>query len=157
MDKKTTCFFTGHRTIRKNHIDIIEARLPQIISDAAKAGYTNFICGGALGFDTLAAVNVVRAKAKFPDIKLIIAAPCRNQTHGWSSADTSLYDAILQNADDIIYVSEEYNPGCMHKRNRFMADNSSLCVFYLTRQNSGTAYTVNYSLDCGNNAINILT
>ena len=33
----------------------------------------------------------------------------------------------------------------MHKRNRHLVDNSSLCICYLTKQSGGTAYTVSYA------------
>ena len=45
----------------------------------------------------------------------------------------------------MIYISKEKKKGCMHARNRYMIDNSSLCIAYMTRQSGGTAYTVKYA------------
>ena len=33
----------------------------------------------------------------------------------------------------------------MHKRNRYLVDNSSVCICYLTEATGGTAYTVDYA------------
>ena len=43
----------------------------------------------------------------------------------------------------------------MHKRNRHLVDNSSLCIAYLTKESGGTAYTVNYARQSGLTIINI--
>lgn len=60
--------------------------------------------------------------------------------------------------DEVIYVSESYTPECMHKRNRFMVDNSSAVIVYILSMSSGTAYTTNYALDSGHcRIINVLT
>ena len=34
----------------------------------------------------------------------------------------------------------------MHKRNRHLVDNSSVCVSYMTKNTGGTAYTVGYAI-----------
>lgn len=44
--------------------------------------------------------------------------------------------------------------GYMHKRNRYLVDNSSVCVCYLTEDTGGTAYTVNYAIKSGLKVIN---
>ena len=43
----------------------------------------------------------------------------------------------------------------MHKRNRHLANNSSVCVCYLTEESGGTFYTVNYAKQKGLEIINI--
>ena len=55
------------------------------------------------------------------------------------------YGRIKAQADKIVYTSQQYTPGCMHKRNRHLVDHSSVCVCYLNRGNGGTAYTVDYA------------
>jgi len=42
----------------------------------------------------------------------------------------------------------------MHKRNRHLVDNSSVCVCYLNKENGGTAYTVDYAGKKGLELIN---
>ena len=55
------------------------------------------------------------------------------------------YERIMKAADKVTYTSEQYYSGCMHKRNRHLVDNSSVCVCYLTESTGGTAYTVEYA------------
>lgn len=66
-----------------------------------------------------------------------------------------LYDDIKQKADKVVYTSQEYTRGCMHKRNRHLVDNSSACISYLTENKGGTFYTVNYAKSKGVEVINI--
>lgn len=77
-----------------------------------------------------------------PDIRLIFVLPCYSQTRGWSSEDVGIYESIKEQADKVVYISEEYTRGCMHKRNRHLVDNSSVCIAYLTESKGGTAYRV---------------
>lgn len=110
-----------------------------------KNGIKIFYSGGALGFDTYAAEMVLKAKKKHKDIQLIMAYPCKNQTSGWQKADIDKYTIIKDAADKYIYVSDDYFRGCMHKRNRYLVDNSSYCVCFLNKSQGGTAYTIKYA------------
>ena len=114
---------------------------------AIQSGYRCFITGGAIGFDTLSAQTVLNAKQEHrrKKIKLILAIPCPEQADGWEQADIDVYEHIKILADSVVYVSTHNKKGCMHKRNRYMVDNSSLCIAYMTRQSGGTAYTVKYA------------
>lgn len=105
-----------------------------------------------------APVNITKiAKEMFtyPDIRLILVLPCFSQTRGWSQEDIEIYDDIKQKADKVVYTSQEYTRGCMHKRNRHLVDNSSACISYLTENKGGTFYTVNYAKSKGVEVINI--
>jgi len=88
-------------------------------------------------------------------IRLIFALPCRNQEQYWTAEQKQLNCDLLSEADEIHYISEEYSPGCMHKRNRYLIDNSGTCVCYLTKDCGGTAYTVNYATQKGLRIINV--
>ena len=104
-----------------------------------------FGAGGALGFDTLAAQIVLSLKETYPTIKLILVLPCLSQSDAWSLEDKSIYENIKGRADKVVYTSRDYTRGCMHKRNRHLVDNSSVCICYLTEKTGGTAYTVDYA------------
>ena len=144
MRNKTVCF-TGHRKIPrleyKTIADRIKTTLIQLIND----GYCYFGCGGALGFDTISAQAVLDLKSQYPQIKLILVLPCLTQTRGWNSDNVRMYEYIKDLADKVTYTSKNYFNGCMQKRNRHLVDNSSVCVCYLTENNGGTFYTVNYA------------
>ena len=124
---------------------------------AIQSGYRCFITGGAIGFDTLSAQIVLNAKQehKRKKIKLILAIPCPEQADDWEKSDIDEYERIKMLADSVVYVSTRNEKGCMHKRNRYMVDNSSLCIAYMTRQSSGTAYTVKYARENNKKICNI--
>ena len=144
MKNQTACF-TGHREIPFFQKRRLKAKVKSAITDAIRNGYRYFGAGGALGFDMFAAQTVLELKADYPDIKLILVLPCLNQTRGWAQEDVKEYERIKATADKVTYISKEYYNGCMHKRNRHLVDNSSLCICYLTKQSGGTAYTVSYA------------
>ena len=153
--KNIACCFTGHRNIPQRKSGQIQERLRNEIVTAIQNGYTFFYAGGAIGFDTMAAQAVLELKAQYPHIKLILVLPCVNQTDGWEQSDIDEYERIRVLADEIIYTSEENKKGCMHKRNRYLVDHSSLCICYMTRKSGGTAYTVKYATSNGLKIINI--
>ncbi len=146
FETDTSCCFTGHRIIANSDWFEIENKTEEIIIGLIQKGFKTFIAGGARGFDTLAAQCVLRLKEIY-DIRLVIAVPCRDQSNGWNKSDKASYDNILKHSDEVIVLSEEYTKDCMHKRNRFMVDNSKICVAYLTKMTGGTLYTVNYAAD----------
>ena len=143
--KSKSCCFTGHRHISRRKIGLIRQKLKNTIVEAVKGGYDTFYAGGAVGFDTIAAQLVLELKEKYPEIKLKLALPCKSQTDDWEKDDIDQYIKIKDLADEVIYTSEENKKGCMHKRNRYLVDNSSLCIRHMTKKSGGTAYTVNYA------------
>lgn len=151
---KNVCF-TGHRKIPSEQINDIVQRLKNIIVELINNGYTDFYAGGALGFDTIAAQTVMELKKDYPQIKLILALPCMNQTSGWNESDKIMYECIREIADKVVYTSDSYFNGCMQKRNRYLVDNSNICVSYLTDKKGGTAYTVKYANSKNVTVINI--
>ena len=93
--------------------------------EAIEQGYRYFGVGGALGFDMLAAQTVLELKGEYPEIKLILVLPCENQTRGWDQAYVEEYERIKAAADKVVYTSKDYYSGCMHKRNRYLADTAT--------------------------------
>lgn len=154
MKEKTVCF-TGHREIPFLKAGAIKNMLKKTLEDLIEKGYCYFGAGGALGFDTLAAQTVLELKSKYPQIRLILVLPCLSQADSWSDRDKAVYEDIKNRADKVVYTAQEYFKGCMHKRNRHLVDNSSVCICYLTTKTGGTAYTVNYADKNGLKVINI--
>ena len=141
-----TACFTGHRHLPPDKRDSVAASLGRAIDEAYKNGYRRFMCGGALGFDTIAALQVLDSRKEHPDIRLILAIPCLDQAKRWSDLDRGIYDMISAQANEKIVLSPEYYQGCMQTRNRYMVDHSSLCICYLYSLHGGTAYTVRYAV-----------
>lgn len=153
--KEKTCCFTGHRDVPSEAYQRIFSKTEEMVERLIKEGYLYFGAGGALGFDTIAAFTVLKLKGKYPDVRLILVLPCLSQTRGWASHDVEIYEDIKSRADKVVYTSEEYTRGCMHKRNRHLVDNSSACIAYLTENKGGTAYTVDYAQKHGLTVYNI--
>ena len=149
------CCFSGHRNIPSKQRTAIRNQLHTTVEQCIQNGYRFFYTGGALGFDTMAAQVVLEHKKQFPYIRLILMLPCRTQADGWKKIDVDEYERIKSLADEVIYTAEEYKKGCMHKRNRFLVDNSSMCICYLTKAVGGTAYTVQYAERKGVCIVNI--
>ena len=143
--REKTCCFTGHRHIPAAKVETVKKRLEATVSSLYQQGVCYFGAGGALGFDTLAALTVLNLRKTCPGIKLILVLPCLTQTKGWAKKDVDQYELIKAQADKIVYTAQAYSPGCMHKRNRHLVDHSGVCVCYLTRKTGGTAYTVDYA------------
>ncbi len=146
MQKALTCCFTGHRNIAKEDLPELQRRLELLLRELAAKGVTNFIAGGAIGFDMLAAETVLQLRQELPYLKLRLAIPCEGQDIKWSEKDKERYSALLEQADEVIYTAQEYTAGCMHLRNRYMVDNSAYCIAYLKYSKGGTLYTVNYAI-----------
>ncbi len=157
IHKDLACCFTGHRIIAKEFQNTLPAQLELQIRRLIGQGMVDFITGGARGFDTLAAQAVLKLREEFPQIRLLLALPCKDQSKGWASSDKAVYDRIFKSADFVYFTGNHYTIDCMMRRNRFMVDNSSACVFYLTNQRSGTYKTVAYAIEQDRQLYNILT
>ena len=118
-------------------------------------GCRDFYCGGALGFDTFAAKEVILFKLSHPDCRLHLLIPCKNQSERWSAADARIYDYILSNADTVEFVSDEYNDACMKQRNQRLVDLSSTVVAYMSRPYSGAGQTVRMAKAQGKTVYNL--
>ncbi len=151
---KTVCF-TGHRHLDNGDASEVSHMLSCLLHTLANCGSEHFCTGGALGFDTMAALCVIELKKEFPHISLDLVLPCRDQTNLWSNHDRALYNLILSKADSVEFLHEKYTSTCMHDRNRALVDRSDVCVAYLVHQGGGTAYTVSYAEKENKQVINI--
>ena len=150
-----TAFFTGHRNIDKETSEKISFVLDHLLRVMASSGVSRFLAGGALGFDTLAALAVLRLKSQFPSVTLELILPCKTQTKLWSESDVATYNFILSQADRVQYLHESYTSSCMHDRNRLLADTGDIGVAFFEHSGGGTAYTVGYALKNGKEIINV--
>ena len=145
-----TCCFTGHRVIPKSEMSSLKKNLTSTLrSLISEGGIQYFGYGGALGFDMLCAECVLELKGEFPHISLILVAPCADQCKGWQESEVLRYESLKAQADKAVCLAQKYYNGCMQKRNRYLVDNSSVCVSYKRRQTGGTAYTVKYAESVG--------
>lgn len=150
----TVCF-TGHRHIPEQDAPRLQQKLEETVELLIQNGATVFRTGGALGFDTLAALTVLSAKRRYPEVLLELILPCPTQTRGWKLSDKQFYKQILALADSYRYVSPNYFNGVLQVRNRMLVEDADVCVAYLTNSSGGTAYTASLALKQGLTLINL--
>ena len=141
IDKAKTCAFTGHRNLGR---DFNKAELERVIKGLIKGGFTTFLVGMAVGFDT-ECFKILETLRKTENIRIIACIPCLNQDYKFTLKQKEEYKNMLNSADEKIYVSTEYTKNCMFKRNMFMVDSALVLVAHLTEDRGGTFQTVNYA------------
>ncbi len=144
-----SCCFTGHRNIPEEEKILIMRRLYKKICELAEKGCIIFNVGGALGFDTIAADMVLRAKKNHPQLQLHLYRPYPNQSERWSESDRAFYEMIKSKADKVYYSADRYSPAAISTRNRRLVDNSDYCIAYCTKSTGGTVYTLKYAVEMG--------
>lgn len=155
IEKNAACSFTGHRSIPAEISDYLFQRTIDGINYLYAHNVKTFLTGGAVGFDTIAAKAVIRCREEHGDIRLILVVPCEDQAKDWKQKDVEIYRHIKELADEVICLSKHYYRGCMHERNRYLVDNSSVCICYLIQATGGTAYTVRYARNKGLSIFNL--
>ena len=153
--RELTCCFTGHRNLPTEAIEQITLRLNNAVENLIKEGVTHFLCGGARGFDLIAAALIFSKKEMGADLRLDFILPCRDQDTFWSEREKKLYHCLLSEADGVTYLSDAYRPGCMKRRNRYLIDHSDYCIYALLHDNSGTWQTVQYARKNGLHMISV--
>lgn len=154
LNSKIVCF-TGHRQMAHAAARALPGLLEEVIIDLYHQGATTFRAGGAVGFDTIAALKVLELKDKLPGLRLELILPCRNQTEHWVEPDVQAYNYILERADSHRFLFETYIDGCMLERDRRLIQGSDVCVAYCNRSQGGTAYTCAQALKAGLKLINL--
>lgn len=156
------CAFTGHRPRKfpwgygetDTRCVALKQELTQEITKLVNAGYVDFLSGMAEGGDTWAALAVLALKKENPALKLHCVLPCEGQADGWTASARELYFSILEQADDIVYVSQKYSKDCMLKRNRYLVNHAAcLLAVYNGEWRGGTAMTVRYARKLGREII----
>ena len=156
MTSENICCFTGHRSFSDDPKEI-RSVLRVLLDNMITQGYTVFRLGGALGFDMLAAEEVLLKKEEGRSIRLDLMLPCPEQAEKWSSQSRARYRRILLLADSKSYIADTYTPTCMHERNRQLVDGASLCIAYKKHEKGGTAYTCRYAEKQGVTVVNLAT
>ena len=151
------CCFTGHRGLPGGEEyyrlrDRTEAAIRRAYAD----GYRRFLAGGALGFDMLAAALVCSLRdSEFPDMRLELILPCRDQADRWSPRDRERYAAMKAAADSTVILADVYFDGVMHMRNRALLEEATLCIAYMRSPASGTGSTVALARRRGISVVNL--
>lgn len=149
----STVAFTGYRPNKlpfvedKNDPQYVAFRdaLRNVIVRLIERGYTDFISGVAIGFDTWAAEEVIACKKNNKSVSLECAIPCPGQDKKWSLEDKFRRKKILWKADRKTVTSDHYHSSCYFVRNEYMVDKADVVVCCYDGQSGGTARTVKYA------------
>lgn len=152
-NKRISCSFTGHRMLSAEEKQNILPALKSTVLYLISLGVKEFHCGGAMGFDTLAATMVYDVSREHEGIRLILELPYDKQAENWNETDKRFYEFIKSKAHEInIHFPNPKNKEeavkSLLSRNRILVDKSHYCVCYLKNEDAkrgGTAYTVNYA------------
>lgn len=151
---EAACAFTGHRPKsfpwgydeNAPSCVLLKEVLASQISALAEQGVTDFLSGMAQGVDLWCAQIVLDLRKTNPALKLHAILPCEGQERKWTASAQEHYRSILAQANEVIYVGQEYSRNCMLKRNRYLVDHSSiLLAVYNGTYQSGTGMTVRYA------------
>ena len=152
--KSLTISFTGHRPNvlpweydgSSRECKKFKKDLEKILEKAINLGYTNFICGMALGSDTICAEVVLKLRKKYKQIKLECAIPCLNQSVKWTNEAKIKYDKILKQSNKVTFITNEnYTFDCMQKRNKYLVDNCDILIAIYSGKKGGTQNTISYA------------
>ena len=156
---KSVCF-TGHRTIAEDK-ETLSARLYALLERfVTEQKVTDFYTGGAVGWDALAALTVLKLRENYTEVKLHLVLPCpfEEQSTKWNEAQKTEYLHIFGLADSAEQVSDRYYNGCMKARNaRLVELASDYCICYWNPKHyrSGTGQTVRMAQKKGIEVINL--
>lgn len=150
-----SCCFTGHRTIPAADRARLAALVLSAMRQVYRRGVRRFFCGGAVGFDLLAAQAVLAAREKCPGLSLSLLLPCADQCRGWRAEDIALYEDICRRSDEVRVLAPHYYDGVMRLRNEALVDAADICIAYCTREASGAAQTVRLARRKGIEVLNL--
>ena len=144
--KKSICF-TGHRTISENRKALSDRLYALLERFVAEQAVTDFYAGGAVGFDALAEMTVLKLRESYPQVKLHLVLPCPYEelSAKWNDAQKTEFQHIASLANSTEEVSDHFYNGCMKARNARLVELATVsCVCYWNPKNfrSGTGQTV---------------
>lgn len=159
--------FTGRRP--KDLVGYNEADYTRFINDLTTlllsyGDGTEFICGGAQGFDQLAFAAAENVKRTFPNCKTHLYLPFNGQESRWKAAGIfgqNMYRAQKNQADSFRYVADitsdsDYSQivKAMYARNEAMVNDCDIIIALYPNDDwrtssGGTASAMRYAARCG--------
>ena len=163
MNKEITCCFAGPRRPRlpmngneySEEIIALKTEIRSAVFDAYYDGFRFFMSGMADGFDLFAAETVLSMKEEFDGLSLVAVLPYSGVQNNHSAAVSRRINLVLQNADMVISLLDDYIPGCELMRNKYMVDNSARIIGYYNGLSNGTAHCWKYALENGLETVNL--
>ena len=89
------------------------------------------------------------------DVTVEAAIPCPSQAEGWPAEQRLRWQRLVAACDYETMVQQQYSPGCMQRRNRYMVDHASLLIAVHDGLPGGTRRTIEYALRRGIGIVDI--
>lgn len=154
--KKQSVVFTGHRSVPKDKEREVRQQVRGKIRLLFSLGFRKFVSGMALGFDMLAAEEVIKLKGELSELRLVAVIPYKGQSERWTFYQQQRYQRIMRDVDEKVVLSEGYYKGCLLKRNDYMLSKVSGVIAYFDgKPKGGTFYTCRNAKDSGLDIINL--
>lgn len=143
MSKDRTATFIGHSEC----YGIDEGQVRREISKLIENGVTDFISGGMGNFDWMCARIVFDLKKKYPQIRNYLVIPYLS----FNIRDPKYFDSVVYPEGFEKYHFKAAIPA----RNRYLIDNSSYAICYVTHGWGGAAQTLERAKKKGLAIINL--
>ncbi len=162
LDRDLTVAFTGNRVLVAP-LGLFEDDLEEVVRTSLRdellrlydSGKRRFISGAAIGFDLLAAEEVVALRAERADVQLVLALPFVGQEAKYSEGDKARYRDVVAVADEVIVIEPCFSLKSYHLRNQYMIDNCSALIAYSCGKGRGTLSTIRRAAKSHVEVINI--
>ncbi len=142
--------FTGHRPEKIEGYAAnpreVELRVREALAEATKMfyrhGYRRFMTGMADGVDLWAADEILRAveSGEMAEAEIVAVVPFKG--HHRTTHTPALYERVMAEASEVVYICERYHHNCYALRNDYLVDNASALVAYCEGTPGGTRYTM---------------
>jgi len=147
------CAFTGYRPSKlpwgydEHDARCMEFkfRLRESLEYLIGKGYVDFLSGGALGFDLMAAEMVLSLREKYPWIRLVMVIPFDGQADRWTEDQRRRWLSVIEVSDRVVHISHDYDKGVFFRRNHYLVGQADLLLAAFDGQPGGTAGTIAYA------------
>ena len=95
----------GPEQVPDSEVTRLAADMEAAVRRLAAQGAVWFWAGGALGFDTLAELTVMKVREQLPQVHLGLLLPGQDQAAGWHPANIAVYGVIRRRADAVEYAA----------------------------------------------------
>lgn len=122
------CCFAGPGRVPDKEVNRLAREIEAAVHGLAARGIVWFWAGGALGFDTLAAMTVLKMKEHMPALRLGLLLPGQDQADQWHAANRAVYNVIRSRADAVEYLAQGVGAQSAAGQARALAARSTVCV-----------------------------
>lgn len=150
------CCFVGARKFPEEVIGELMVKLNREVDVQIEQGVTDFICGGELGFDFMAASLVLSKREMGKNIRLVFVLTHPDQAADWADRERTLFRNLVGEADEVLYAADNGGPSCTRLRSREMVARSGCCISALYQENGAIAKTYRLARQKGLRLISLI-